>query len=238
MLPTSTWMVTPVEPEELGPYILNDVCAAPDCGHWIGLEDHHIWSRSFLKDKKAWWVTVVSDDVGQVVAPNRVALCPLHHLEVTGGIGGHKARIVYEDGTFYWQALGNGTEPVPLAPQPGPQTIVNEPQVDTEATDAHEHDHDVLCPKCHGKGRVPKPREREPQDEEERPSPKNFQLHIPKGAQPDGWQNMRTLVEHAQEKVKASGYLDYDSPFWSVMYGLAWFDINFDPERERREGSM
>ena len=41
-----------------------------------------------------------------VVVANLCRLCPQHHREVTGGIGGHRARIVWRDdplGHWVWQ---------------------------------------------------------------------------------------------------------------------------------------
>lgn len=79
-------------------YELDDVCAVPGCQHPPEAGSHHIEPRSRTGRKGG--VDFVAVD-GMVV-PNRCRLCTPHHRAVTGEIGGHKARIVWDDFQGWW----------------------------------------------------------------------------------------------------------------------------------------
>jgi hypothetical protein len=62
-------------------------CQHPFCESSYWLEGHHVVRRSETGGPKDW----VSID--GIVCFNRVSLCKEHHDEITGGVGGHRARI-------------------------------------------------------------------------------------------------------------------------------------------------
>ena len=79
------------------PYELPPICQVPGC--WLPMEDpHHIVRRSDTGGP----VDYVTVD-GLVLA-NKIGICRPHHDEVTGGVGGHKARIGFPE----WQDIVDG----------------------------------------------------------------------------------------------------------------------------------
>lgn len=130
---------------------MNRICAVPGC-ITPAAHGHHIWPRSYLRGQPTEWV-----ETNEGVLSNVVGLCAPHHLDVTGDIGGHRARITYDGGTFWW------TDMDPLATQKAalfPQPLGGEQPPDVPIPDApSEHfseahaDHGVLvpgqtCPSC------------------------------------------------------------------------------------------
>lgn len=90
----------PVEPvrisydptwEEMYPVERAAVCQAPGCNeqHTVG---HHVIRRSYTGNKP---VPLVAID--GVVVQNVVRLCAWHHSKVDGGVGGHRARITWDN---------------------------------------------------------------------------------------------------------------------------------------------
>jgi hypothetical protein len=74
---------------------LDDVCYVAGC-KGLPLEAHHVWARSLIGGDFPF----VETPDGQVLG-NIVNLCREHHQRVTGGPGGHKAKLTYvefEDG--------------------------------------------------------------------------------------------------------------------------------------------
>jgi len=97
-------------------YKTNTVCAHPTCREQAR-HGHHMFPRSSLRNQPLEWVEI--PDYGTV--QNRVGLCVPHHEQVTGMIGGHRARISFDAGLFWWQQrLEAGWEQsgLPLDPQP------------------------------------------------------------------------------------------------------------------------
>jgi hypothetical protein len=88
------------------PYDVNERCAHPTCAQ-LSAHSHHLWSRSFLRGQPYEWVQLPD---GTVIG-NRLGLCQEHHEQVTGEIGGYKARIVFSGGLFYWEDRIRATEP-------------------------------------------------------------------------------------------------------------------------------
>lgn len=95
--------LTLIEDDDVGiPYELAEVCAVPGCLALPEPGSHHIEPRSRTAGPKKWVV------IDCFVIPNRCRLCPLHHRQVTGIVGGHLARIVWEShprGHWRWQKL-------------------------------------------------------------------------------------------------------------------------------------
>jgi hypothetical protein len=80
---------------------LNVRCAKPTC-HQFSAERHHLWSRSWLRGQPYEWVLLPS---GETIA-NSVGLCTIHHGDVTGDVGGHRAKIVLDDDELVWYDRG------------------------------------------------------------------------------------------------------------------------------------
>lgn len=80
-LPVDTWLATPRL--DLPPYELNTIC--PVTGETSGLEDHHIFRRSFTalgKDNEdLYWVEIHNGE--KKLLRNRVALSPEAHQRIT-----------------------------------------------------------------------------------------------------------------------------------------------------------
>jgi hypothetical protein len=84
LLPTQGAKDRPDLPE----YALGWQCMVPECEE--KREEgggHHVWRRS--AGTRSWWVELADG----TIVPNRVGLCPQHHKDVTGEVGGHRARI-------------------------------------------------------------------------------------------------------------------------------------------------
>ncbi len=93
-------------------YGLGGVCAVPTCQSG-DLQTHHIEPRSRTAGPKDFVI------IDGVVAPNRCRLCALHHLQVTGGIGGHKGRISWEQGCWWYVEIDRNFEHRLVAPLQG-----------------------------------------------------------------------------------------------------------------------
>lgn len=100
-LPVDSWDVLPRL--DIPPYTVNTIC--PVTGDASGLEDHHIFRRSFTalskEDNDAlYWVeyraAVDSDET--YVVKNRVALAPEAHLRVTT----NRAFLKYQGADLYY----------------------------------------------------------------------------------------------------------------------------------------
>lgn len=91
-LPVDSWEIEPLF--ALEPYDLNTIC--PVTGEVSGLEDHHIFRRSFTglgqDNRHLFWVAYTDMESGdQYVVKNRVALSPEAHLRITTNV----ARLEY-----------------------------------------------------------------------------------------------------------------------------------------------
>src|SRR4051812_26023205 len=144
-----------IDRPDLPEYELNQAC--PITGEVTGLENHHLWPRSF--GTKSWWVELPD---GEVVG-NRIRLSSQAHYRVTI----NKARIVFENTVFYWEENGE-REPLRWQPPTMHRRKAAEALIEREenaerrqlesvrAIEAHpvEPGHD--CPTC--QRRVPLPK--------------------------------------------------------------------------------
>jgi hypothetical protein len=73
------------------PVKLGDQCATPLCQEQAQ-QRHHLWPKSYLRGQPFEWVSVN----GEVYA-NSVGLCMEHHDDVSSPVGGHKAKIVFNE---------------------------------------------------------------------------------------------------------------------------------------------
>ena len=230
-LPTETWDVVALPGEPA--YELNLQCAAPGCME-PGEEDHHIWPRSFTKDASAYWVSVKG-----YKAPCRVALCNRHHRQITGGIGGHEAHIVYaENHVFYWvsrEELARGEASMPLLPQPGPGPM----QLTVDGVEI-PHDHVVgqngqttKCPRCKGEGTIVK-QEKAAKSEQQEARPKvTWAVRVPKDEREDGYEVLDGLMDGCIDLlVDAKMIRDRNkgANYYALVAALAYFQQNFNPK--------
>ena len=242
-LPSETWDVVAL-PEEPA-YELNEICAAPGCNR-PATENHHIWARSFTKRPEAYWVELIEAGFERKRVPGRVGLCNVHHADITGGIGGHRAMIVYYGGKFYWVdqiAMGvavntSHAELVkfsrPLDPQPGPQPM----QLTVEGEEV-PHDHVVAsngqttkCPRCKGQGTVVKP-EPKPEGEKKEERPKvTWAVRVPKDEREDGYELLEERMVIAVEKLFDAGLIrdkNKGANYYALCFALDFFNQDFDP---------
>lgn len=124
-------------------YLVGERCAAPGCP-LRSVHGHHLWSRSYLRGQPYEWVRLPD---GTVIG-NRVGLCVLHHDQVTGEIGGYRARIVFDQGVFWWErrTIDDRWErdPIPLTWQP-PGVVLRGPPAPLQDSQPPEAE---LCPTC------------------------------------------------------------------------------------------
>lgn len=74
---------------------LGTLCAVPGCHDW-GTQGHHVVPRRMTAGPRR---LVVIDGL---VVDNVARLCTWHHDAVTGMVGGHRARISWEDDGWTW----------------------------------------------------------------------------------------------------------------------------------------
>lgn len=183
-----------VDRPDLPEYELNKAC--PVTGEVTGLENHHVWRRS--AGYPSWWVELPD---GTVVG-NRINLSSAAHYRLTV----NKARIVYEDGVFYWDEAG---EKVLLRWQPPRldgsaralgmtvqdtegvwvnQDISPSPEFSGEISPGHD------CPTC--KRRIPLPKKKSS------PQTKVFSTRVPIDDVETFSELIDAAAEHAGAKSK------------------------------------
>lgn len=201
-------------------YKVNEICAAPGCGK-RSIHTHHLWPRSYLRGQPYEWITT-SDGI---IIGNRIGLCVEHHDDVTGNFGGHRAKIRFAAGMFWWDepvdniqhdAEGRawntgGWMPIgPLAFQP-PGAL---PAAEATPEGSPEDTTDV-CPSCgkptHTKPRKPLPARKTTQ----------WTLIVPEDAEIgsdvlDGWaDDLAVILGFSDESSRLRRY-------HAVATGLAW----------------
>lgn len=181
---------------------MNETCAVPDC-NTPSAHAHHLWPRSFLRKQPFEWV-----EIDGVIIGNRVGLCRKHHAEVTGQVGGYRARISFSQGLFWWEQRvwdnGDGHESWwqrhthPLTDQPpGVKTLGAERTGRSSAPEAP-------CPTC---GHQRKPVEKRPR----RPS-KTWVVNVPSDAEVgsdvlDDWiEDLSTLLGFNDQTSRLKRY--------------------------------
>ena len=165
------------------PAELSKWCVAPGCLS-VAQQRHHLWPKSYLRGQPFEWV-----EVGGKILANSVGLCVLHHGQVTGEIGGHTAKIVYdvELELFEWHTRGTADEYQPW-------TIVghlkNQKLVEPQPEAARVRREEGLCPTC---GRA-HPRERTTTNGLPKRKAKTWSVLVPDDAE-NGADVLDTLVE-------------------------------------------
>jgi hypothetical protein len=212
------------------PYDVNDVCAVPGCER-PSVHAHHMWPRSFLRNQPQEWVQLPDD----TVVGNRIGLCFEHHDDVSSPVGGHRARIVFSSGVFWWEERGPDAidtpvmreeadpwiEVGPLDPQP-PGAISREHANELVRRGDGHHlppEGDETCPTCGRTKRKPKPA----------PTRKSrtWTLIVPDDVEIgadilDGWSDdLATILGFDDESSRLRRY-------HAVATGLAWVIQNRD----------
>jgi hypothetical protein len=196
------------------PYDVNQVCAHPECRQ-PSRHAHHLWSRSYLRGQPYEWIRLPD---GTVIG-NRVGLCVEHHDNVTGEIGGYKARIAFDGGLFWWEdkirypAEGQKMwwRVGPLDPQPPGATVA------TVVTAEQGAD---TCPTCgHTK------RQRRPETPGERRKSRTWILDVPDDAEI----GTDVLDEWIDSFAEVLGYTDERSRlrrYHTLAVVLSWASVN------------
>lgn len=191
-----------IDRPDLPEYELNKAC--PVTGEVAGLENHHISPRSF--GTKSYWVELPT---GEIVG-NRINLSSQAHYRVTV----NKARIVYEDGVFYWDEAG---EKVPLRWQPPTWGEYGEEIANVFAEglagmfiipkqdEQHLHEGEP-CPTC--KRRIPKKKK------ESSPKTSVFSTRVPI----DDKETFEDLVDAAAEHHGLTSRSHHR--YWILLYGV------------------
>jgi len=187
------------------PYEVNEICAVPGCGR-ASAHAHHLWSRSHLRGQPYEWVVLPN---GTVIG-NRIGLCREHHEWVTGGPGGHRARILFQpSGLFSWDYKAGDLWRMIGLIDPQPPGVRSRGEEDFTGIPAPEES----CPTCgHTKRRAPNGKPRKTRD---------WTLVVPEDAEIgsdvlDGWADDLALV---------LGFSDETSRlrrYHAVATALAW----------------
>lgn len=82
-------------------YALPTSCEWPWCPQ-PGTEAHHVEPRSRTAGPKNWI------EIDGFPVRNKVKTCKRHHDMLTGGIGGHKAKLVWDGGWAAYEREGEG----------------------------------------------------------------------------------------------------------------------------------
>lgn len=228
---------------DLPEYDLGDWCCVPGCKELREFGNgHHVWRRSHKT--VSWWVEL---EDGRLI-PNRVPLCTKHHKDVTGGIGGHRARIDLKDGKLFWTPVGTsngivaGFIDVPylkwyagLPKDEIVDQIIEHTQEGAmqQTIDGDEVPHKhvvnedgeiVECPRCHGEGKITK-RNRVAGGEladEKAPRPKVvWGLRVPKDHRENGHEVLDTLVTACAEKLGRADHASF--AYYTLIEVLSYF---------------
>jgi len=173
-----------------------------------------MWRRSFLKGDY-WWVQV-PEGSETIVIGNVMGLCWRHHEDVTRGPGGHRAAIVYSEGTLTGKVLqganyGHPDRPIPIRPFDGtPETPVTEQE---------------RCPSC-GRRKPRKKPEGLPKRDPRRKT--RFVLMVPQDQEEDGHALLTSLLDDCAERMgRGEG-----ETYYTLADVLNWFLLNYDPAED------
>jgi len=163
-------------------YQVGPRCSNPNCGK-VAEHAHHIWRRSALGGPFDW-VAVLEDQGGEWIVGNLTGLCPDCHDDITGKLGGHRARIVFDRSRGFSWALVTPEgehETGPIVPQP--------PTPETLSRALGHSPESESCPFC---GQTPRRRAPRPSTSARRR--KTWRVMVPDDAE-DGAEILDTLVE-------------------------------------------
>jgi len=120
------------------PAPIGDWCVVPGCIS-RAQQRHHLWPKSYLRGQPYEWVSVQDRTI-----PNSVGLCVTHHSWLTGGPGGHRAKVTWSErlGLFeYWELDSDGDFQAR-----GP--LRSQALVDPEPEARRVRREEGLCPTC------------------------------------------------------------------------------------------
>jgi hypothetical protein len=166
------------------PVELSQWCVAPGCLS-LAQQRHHLWPKSYLRGQPFEWVEVAGK-----VMPNSVGLCVAHHGQVTGEVGGHTAKIVYDVdlGLFEWHTRGTADE---YRPWEKVGLLRNQGLLEPEPEAKRVRREEGLCPTC---GRAQPHEKRTTQNSLPKRKAKTWSLLVPDDAE-NGADVLDTLVE-------------------------------------------
>ena len=206
----------PIEQQRIGKGVpggvvvrLPPVCMHPRCAEQMNVERHHVVRRSHLGGP---FDAVEIDDI---IMPNVVTLCMAHHLEVTD----NKSMITYHKGHWAWR---EGDAEDELEPQPqlfyaeaGAAGMDNE-YLDRFRRSLHREDDLKTCPRCQGKGRLPKTPEKKLNAPKRKY--KTWSMGIPVDAGENGYEIWKTNLESCTERIQdILGYTDTVPPYYVLI---------------------
>ena len=192
-------------------YKVGPRCANPQCSRWAD-HAHHIFRRSMLAGDYAWV------EVNGKVFGNLTGLCHRCHDDITGNVGGHKARIWLdlEKGVFLYHAvhMDEGfTQIGPLDRQPPTPSSADRDErvLGPEATEEH-------CPFCGGSKRRARPSTSSVGPRRRR---KTWTVSVPDDAE-DGAEILDTFVDDIAALLGAGDWHERNRRYWALIHALAW----------------
>jgi hypothetical protein len=211
-------------------YDVGELCWVPGCDQ-RAVHAHHMWPRSFLRGQPYEWVMLPD---GTIIG-NRMGACFLHHDACSSPLGGHKARVVFEGGVFWWEEADRIATPEhslalawtwrrvgPLDPQPpGASTTVGAAAWSSNRKDVVVEDVLVdleICPHC-GHVEDKKPKKKIPAGPPRKV--KEWTIKVPDDAEIGS----DVLDEWADDLAVILGFSDESSRlrrYHAVATGLAW----------------
>lgn len=196
----------PAFPAEGKRYKVGPHCSVWNCGKLVD-HAHHVWRRSYLKGDY-WWVRV-QGSADMVVTKNVIGLCWKHHEDVTGSVGGHRAKIIWvpETETLEWWLLERVGET-------NVKTWLPWGAIDTETT-SYQPEPIERCPTC-GR-RMPQPRRAKlPKRKKTR-----IVITVPQDAQEDGAALLTQAIDDAAERLGRTENEEY----YTLMDALNLFNL-------------
>lgn len=120
------------------PAAIGGWCVVPGCIS-KAQQRHHLWPKSYLRGQPYEWVSVHDRTL-----PNSVGTCVTHHNWVTGGPGGHRAKITYSPtlGLFEWWERDTNGDFILRGPLRGQALVDPEPEA------RRVRRQEGLCPTC------------------------------------------------------------------------------------------
>lgn len=209
LLPSSDFGIRGVDGEK---YDVNEICSKPGCGS-RSVHGHHMWPRSYLRGQPYEYVQLPD---GTIIG-NRIGLCLEHHNMVTGEVGGHRARILFVDGLFFWEEKLPPEAVIPEGHSPFKPVGMLDPQPRGVISGDPGHDEDPdICSECGKPLHTSKPHKPSaPRETEE------WTLLVPKDAEI----GREVLDEMADEFATILGFDDATSRlrrYHAVATLMAW----------------
>lgn len=220
LLPLDSFQIVKAE----GPkYKVGSKCCVPGCNRWAD-HAHHLWRRSWIGGDVAWVEYKLDGEPG-ILMGNLVGLCYQHHDDVTGGIGGHRAKIALEFAApyspeFAWWASADVPESWTRLGSLDPQPPLGAAPPHTPSPDAGSSAE--RCPTC---GHHRKPKVDLPPGEKR--AKKAWQVAVPVDHREDGFEIIETLIASAAEMLGRGEHKSFR--YYTLVEVLAYFVQSYRP---------